>query len=70
MSEYPQFWLYGNTVVRMEETEVGGLRVMVFNDEGYWTADSTYRSRIFHDRDNMTRQLTEAEYLAEMERRE
>ncbi|UQN10235.1 hypothetical protein [Deinococcus sp. QL22] len=69
MTQALQFFLYGDTPVKFERTPSGGLRVWVFDPEtrGFF-ADSTYRSRVLYDRDNLTRAVNEAEFTREVER--
>ncbi len=55
---YPQFWLYGDTPIKMERTADGGLRVLAFQD-GALVLASHYRSVIFHDRDDLAHRIDE-----------
>lgn len=62
-SRPPQYYLYGDLPVKMELTPSGGLRVSVFDPATRtFQADSSYRSRVLHDRDNLARELSEQEF--------
>ena len=59
----PQYYLYDDLPVKMEITVSGGLRVSVFDTATRtFQADSRYGSRVLHDRDNLTRVLSEQEF--------
>lgn len=63
MREKPQYFLYGKTPVKFEPTPAGGLRVQVFDRKTKtFVSDSTYRSRVLYDRDNLTRAVDQAEF--------
>lgn len=63
MPEPTQFYVYGETPVMFRRTPSGGVRVLVFDPvTRSFFADSTYRSRVLHDRDNLTRVVDEAEF--------
>jgi hypothetical protein len=58
-----RYYLYGETPVKMEVTPEGALRVLVFDEtSGSFRRDTTYRSRILYDRDNLARELNQAEF--------
>jgi hypothetical protein len=66
-SRTPQYYLYGDLPVKMELTPDGGLRVSVFDPvTRTFHADSRFRSRVLHDRDNLTRELSEQEFEARL----
>jgi hypothetical protein len=68
MTRPPQFFLYGDTPVMFRRTPSGGIQVLVFDTSTRaFFADSTYRSRVLHDRDNLTRIVDEAEFNAQVE---
>ncbi|WP_161882816.1 hypothetical protein [Deinococcus alpinitundrae] len=63
MREKPQYFLYGKTPVKFEPTPSGGLRVQVFDRKTKkFVSDSTYRSRVLYDRDNLTVMVDQAEF--------
>lgn len=69
MTRTPQFFLYGDTPVKFEQTPSGGLRVLVFDPETReFFADSTYRSLVLYDRDNLARVVDEGEFEQAVER--
>ena len=68
MTKSPQFFLYGDTPVMFRRTSSGGIQVLVFDaSTKAFFADSTYRSRVLYDRDNLTRIVDEAEFNAQVE---
>lgn len=68
MTKTPQFFLYGETPVKFQRTTSGGIQVLVFDPSSKsFFADSTYRSRVLHDRDNLTRIVDEAEFDRQVE---
>lgn len=64
-----EFWLYDGTLVRMEVTAQGTLKVDVLNDEGVWEPDMSMRTEIMYDRNNLARKLTKEEAEAEIRQR-
>jgi len=64
MLKSPQFFMYGETPVMFRQTPSGGIKVMVFDPvTKEFFADSTYRSRVLYDRDNLTRMVDETEFM-------
>lgn len=64
-----QYYLYGETPVKMELTPEGGLQVSVFDlTTGTFQRDATYRSRILHDRDNLVQELDSLEFERQVSR--
>lgn len=58
-----QYYLYDGLPVKMEETPEGALRVLVFDlDLGKLRRDMTYRSLILHDRNDLARTVSPAEF--------
>lgn len=68
MTTFPEFYLYGDIPVKFVRTASGGIQVLVFDrDSKAFYADSTYRSRVLYDRDNLTRRVDEAEFGRQVE---
>lgn len=62
-----EYYLYDDLPVKMEVTSRGGLRVSVLDPATRsFFADSTYRSRVLYDRDNLARKLSEYEFKARL----
>jgi len=58
-----QFFLYGDTPVKLEPTPQGGMRVSFFDvHSGSFRLEATFWSRIFHDRDGMARKVARQEF--------